>query len=48
MSFKGPKDDRQQCTLMLSDGGRFTGDLIGAPLRASGQMVFTTGMVGYS
>jgi len=48
MSFKGPKDDRQQCTLMLSDGGRFTGNLIGAPLQASGQMVFTTGMVGYS
>lgn len=47
MSFSGSKD-RQKCTLQLSDGTRFTGDLIGAPRRASGQMVFTTGMVGYS
>jgi carbamoyl-phosphate synthase small subunit len=39
---------RQKCTLHLSDGNQFEGDLIGAPLIASGQMVFTTGMVGYS
>ena len=39
---------RQKCSLVLSDGSRFQGDLIGAPLRASGELVFTTGMVGYS
>jgi len=39
---------RQKCSLLLSSGSRFDGDLIGAPLRASGEMVFTTGMVGYS
>src|SRR4051812_19892678 len=39
---------RQRCALQLSDGSRFDGELIGAPLRASGQLVFTTGMVGYS
>lgn len=39
---------RQTCDLVLSDGSRFEGHLIGAPLEASGEMVFTTGMVGYS
>lgn len=39
---------RQKCTLKLSDGNQFTGDLIGAPIGASGELVFTTGMVGYS
>ena len=39
---------RQKCSLFLSDGSRFQGQLIGAPLRSSGEMVFTTGMVGYS
>ena len=39
---------RQKCTLKLSDGSNFEGELIGAPLRASGELVFTTGMVGYS
>lgn len=39
---------RQTCDLILSDGSRFKGHLIGAPLEASGEMVFTTGMVGYS
>lgn len=39
---------RQKCTLILSDGTRYQGDLIGAPLNASGELVFTTGMVGYS
>lgn len=38
----------RKCSLVLSDGSRFTGDLIGAPLHASGELVFTTGMVGYS
>ena len=38
----------QSCSLVLSNGNRFTGELIGAPLRSSGELVFTTGMVGYS
>lgn len=40
--------DRQKCFLDLSDGSRFDGELIGAPFKASGELVFTTGMVGYS
>jgi carbamoyl-phosphate synthase small subunit len=39
---------RQNCCLTLSDGSEFNGKLIGAPISASGEMVFTTGMVGYS
>jgi len=39
---------RPKCTLELSDGSRFEGELIGAPLLSSGELVFTTGMVGYS
>lgn len=39
---------RRKCTLVLSTGASFAGELIGAPVPASGQMVFTTGMVGYS
>lgn len=39
---------RQKCQLITSLGDTFTGDLIGAPLNASGELVFTTGMVGYS
>lgn len=38
----------QSCSLVLSNGNRFSGELIGAPLRSSGELVFTTGMVGYS
>jgi carbamoyl-phosphate synthase small subunit len=41
-------EGRQKCALELSDGSRFEGDLIGAPVTTSGQLVFTTGMVGYS
>jgi carbamoyl-phosphate synthase small subunit len=41
-------EGRQRCTLELSDGNRFEGELIGAPITTSGQLVFTTGMVGYS
>lgn len=40
--------ERQKCQLELSDGSCFDGELIGAPLSASGELVFTTGMVGYS
>ncbi len=39
---------RQKCSLVLSHGQRFEGDLIGAPVLSSGELVFTTGMVGYS
>lgn len=39
---------RQRCNLLLSNGESFQGDLIGAPLESSGEMVFTTAMVGYS
>lgn len=37
-----------KAALQLSTGERFEGRLIGAPLRSSGELVFTTGMVGYS
>ena len=39
---------RSKCILKLSNGREFTGELIGAPVFASGELVFTTGMVGYS
>ncbi len=45
---QGRAPARRKCILELSTGHKFAGELIGAPLAASGQMVFTTGMVGYS
>jgi carbamoyl-phosphate synthase small subunit len=39
---------RKKCTLTLSSGQSFEGQLIGAPLNSSGELVFTTGMVGYT
>jgi carbamoyl-phosphate synthase small subunit len=39
---------RSKCILKLSNGREFTGELIGAPVSSSGELVFTTGMVGYS
>jgi len=39
---------RQTCALTLSSGEKFEGELIGAPITTSGELVFTTGMVGYS
>lgn len=40
---------RQNCRLVLSQGDEcFQGELIGSPLVASGELVFTTGMVGYT
>lgn len=39
---------RQTCILELSNGLKLEGQLIGAPLKSSGELVFTTGMVGYS
>jgi len=46
--FQNPSDSRQKCTLQVSDGLTYQGELIGAPLTSSGELVFTTGMVGYS
>lgn len=42
-----PRLKPRSASLILSDGTRFKGRLVGAPLVSSGQMVFTTGMVGY-
>lgn len=39
---------RSRATFILSNGDRFEGDLIGAPLSTSGELVFTTAMVGYT
>lgn len=39
---------RTRSVLHLSNGQSFVGDHIGAPKVGSGEMVFTTGMVGYS
>lgn len=36
------------CRLSLSDNTSLTGKLVGAPVKTSGEMVFTTGMVGYT
>ena len=33
--------------LVLEDGSTYRGDAFGAPVRAHGEVVFTTGMVGY-
>lgn len=38
----------QKCSLILSNGMQFDGQLIGAPVSVSGELVFTTGMVAYS
>ena len=37
-----------KCSLILSDGDRLEGRLVGASKVRSGEMVFSTGMVGYS
>jgi carbamoyl-phosphate synthase small subunit len=39
---------RSSGTLRLNSGEIFTGEHVGAPLQASGEIVFTTGMVGYT
>ena len=39
---------QQQVTLQLSNGEKFKGNLIGAPKKTSGELIFTTAMVGYS
>ncbi|MCX6118853.1 MAG: glutamine-hydrolyzing carbamoyl-phosphate synthase small subunit [Proteobacteria bacterium] len=43
-----PTPQESKCTLSLSNGQSFQGQLIGAPFETSGELVFTTGMVGYS
>ena len=41
------KESSQRGTLFLEDGTRFDGEGFGAPVRRVGEVVFTTGMVGY-
>ena len=38
---------RSKCSLVLSNKEKFEGELIGAPVKSSGKLVFTTAMVGY-
>ncbi|MFY9717137.1 MAG: glutamine-hydrolyzing carbamoyl-phosphate synthase small subunit [Thermoplasmata archaeon] len=40
-------ESRPRGTLFLEDGTRFEGEGFGAPVRRVGEVVFTTGMVGY-
>ena len=42
-----PDRDGLRGTLFLEDGTRFDGEGLGAPTRSVGEVVFTTGMVGY-
>lgn len=42
------KKQRKKATLELSNGMKFEGRLIGADVCVSGEMVFNTGMLGYS
>ena len=44
---KRPEKDALGGTLFLEDGTRFDGEGFGAPSRHVGEVVFTTGMVGY-
>ena len=37
----------KKCALVLADGSRFEGVSVGADVSSSGEVVFTTGMVGY-
>jgi carbamoyl-phosphate synthase small subunit len=42
------KQTRKKATLELSNGMKFEGKLIGSDVAVSGEMVFNTGMLGYS
>lgn len=42
-----PPSATGQGVLLLADGGRYTGQLFGAPTWGEGELVFTTGMTGY-
>ena len=44
---KRPGPEGLRGTLLLEDGTRFEGEGLGAPTRHVGEVVFTTGMVGY-
>jgi len=44
---KRPGKEALRGTLLLEDGTRFEGEGLGAPTRHVGEVVFTTGMVGY-
>ena len=44
---KRPGQEGLRGTLLLEDGTRFEGEGLGAPTRHVGEVVFTTGMVGY-
>ncbi len=48
MPLQNSSKTRRKCVLEISDGSQYEGDLIGAPLTSGGELVFTTGMVGYS
>ncbi len=39
---------KQSVTLELSSGKKLVGSLLGAPVKSSGELVFTTAMVGYT
>ena len=41
-------EKRRHCVLNLNDGRHFSGTLIGKAAQCSGELVFTTGMVGYT
>jgi len=46
-TLRGVKN-RSKAKLILSDGSVFEGQLLGRPVKSSGEIVFSTGMVGYS
>lgn len=47
LRFAFPALPEMRCQLILSDGSTFVGKHIGAPFHASGEVVFSTAMVGY-
>ena len=42
-----PQGARGDGVLLTADGGRYTGTLFGARAHGVGELVFTTGMMGY-
>lgn len=47
MTTRNQSHNAQKAELILSDGTRFVGRSFGAPRNVSGEVVFSTGMVGY-
>ena len=45
---RDPGDDLVKATLVLADGSRFPAYSFGARAPISGELVFSTGMVGYA